>query len=815
MNNPLIIFTTRRLGTESGNLFSLSEDFSDKTKGFKTKKIAIGDNLKKYWLKKAIDNAKYQSVILSEQHILEITFRNRKGKADDYDNKSIIGIIRREKDDIVDNVDINKLTIINKIVESNYKYLYQIKGENVFAYYHLENTVGSVENESIPFLKAIYEDVKANTHIAFDGVLFFVHGGDIGVDEYYHKIEGDIPTKVKQGLGINEDVEVYAFKHESSSLIFEILSEFRTEGYQVKIENDETVAEHIYNRVARVEQIYEDIKQEEKQFAEAYTISNDIESNTNIGFYEIQEIDNKLDKKTVEEKSKYIGLKKYVVNSVLNNSKFTHLKGNGEEKVSIWFISMSHIKKTSRIDNKDIFQLISEENKYEKRKQYQPKPIIIIGLYDIVNEETLSVEVKNKFKYLYLDKRRTFLDSSIWQIYLTTNNKNTFENNLKEVLSTIEKRLELKLYQTNVAREYCELYSRWTAQHYLAPVGGHATNVQPLSFHSESDMERKAKKLLTEFENKGLRWNFLLVDDFANCGLTINHLESMRVFKKDLIKCLIGSKIVASEQIDYSEFIKDGIKKLKGSEDTGTIYDVILLDYLFSKNHTPTAYGTELLKEINNSDFKGQKGPFERYWIFPVTVFSRAMSSSLRAEGTPHISEHWYLAEGADPINTPQLFRYNLYKFLELQIKEVTYTRSEIFSFFTQRGIPVDGSHNQINADDWARENFLPFMAKYANIELLNRSKKGTSTFLETMSTYLNKDIEAREVVVLVEYIRQLMYLLAYGTGYDSSMMLEELKQIKNKLKNSNSVAPSIKQEANKELDKIRRFILDISDLYK
>jgi len=195
--------------------------------------------------------------------------------------------------------------------------------------------------------------------------------------------------------------------------------------------------------------------------------------------------------------------------------------------IIVAFVKMQDLhdenKYLNLINEEKRFRLISNFNKKEDfknrlcknndKKCYNSLPIILIGLEDIAKEED------NIIKYLNLDQRVKFFDSSIWHRYVALDK--SFENKFKKVLDEIINNQNLRLYETSVSREFLEFKTRMMVNSYLASVGtsGHASHLIPYKFHSESlikkqiaEIEEK-EKLKTKF--KELRWKFLLVDDYA------------------------------------------------------------------------------------------------------------------------------------------------------------------------------------------------------------------------------------------------------------------------------------------------------------
>lgn len=350
------------------------------------------------------------------------------------------------------------------------------------------------------------------------------------------------------------------------------------------------------------------------------------------------------------------------------------------------------------------------EGKKDFSEEFCYQPILTIGYEDIMNlyaEE--DDQEKEKIDYLRsynLDPRFKFLDSSIWHRYVpvysnganpaadegnafnTTTNYSHFKAELDRVLSHLAGCHKKDLYQTNAAKAMLEFQLRMLRDSYIIPFGeqNHARFVTPFKFHSETQMQVKADKLLREHFDanelrNALKWRFLLVDDYANTGIS-RAGGNIKTSKKELIRYLLAGFDV---KIDYP---RENGDKGKKSAKTDIIekclsklsapprYDILLLDYLLaiSQKKLEREYGYEFLQELQKDSEednpKYKRGPFMRYWIFPISSFPFALYDKLRQLGIDNYHELWHLSGGGDPITTPQLFRYNLLNFLKQQVLE-------------------------------------------------------------------------------------------------------------------------------------------------
>lgn len=152
-------------------------------------------------------------------------------------------------------------------------------------------------------------------------------------------------------------------------------------------------------------------------------------------------------------------------------------------------------------------------------------------------------------------------------------------------------------------------------------------------------------------------------------------------------------------------------------------FDIILLDYLLGKrqgNQRGRAYGTELF-EFMNYEFAGDfqdapdivkmlqkssikngekieqipfgllkefrdkvrfnRGPMDKYWIVPMTSYNSSFISDLQRRNVRLIDYRWNISQGADPINTPWKFLHKMNEFVDLQLRQSVFWKSQLLTF--------------------------------------------------------------------------------------------------------------------------------------
>ncbi len=458
---------------------------------------------------------------------------------------------------------------------------------------------------------------------------------------------------------------------------------------------------------------------------------------------------------------------------------------------------------------------------------YHPCPMIVVGLEDLsgVLEEKINKQTNNFLKNqlsvvisLNLDAKVNFIDSSIWHRYVPLNE--SFLENFKKMLKEIKCNFELKLYKTNVAKEFLEFQTRLLANSYLAKLGGgHATNVKPFQFHSTTEMGLKAKKLLSETffvdgTQSKFKWRLLILDDYAHTGLRCEkdtYEDGKGPTKIEVIRKILSHKATKEDydwvQIRYVEdvnksYIEGFIKIFSNEKDdeknnkkrgynfevvselkaeNNKIYDIILIDYLLDGDHKKE-YCTEIFKWIKSESEKyntlkhnaNLQGPLDKFWFFPISVFSYALHEEIRQMGYMQLEEEWYLARGADPINTPQLFLYSLFKFMEMQLNDAR-TFNSLKDFFRKKFVEKvpENSVQKLAKDVY--DKFLRFM--YAYEALVKNESKG-SLFAKTAKPEPKK-LDGS----FWEHLHHLIFMLGHEPANEWPKIWDEFNIIESKLK--------------------------------
>lgn len=427
---------------------------------------------------------------------------------------------------------------------------------------------------------------------------------------------------------------------------------------------------------------------------------------------------------------------------------------------------------------------------------------------------------QNKFLYtLRLDHRVKFLDSSIWHRYISLNSPhglageralaaNDFEHRLEKLLAKIIGYYEQGLYESVAAVTTLEFQCRMLLNSFIDKAGdrGHHEAVTPFKFHSETVMAEKCERIL-QFMNKereggtrlsDLKWNLLMVDDHSNTPLSSIHLEDKKqalehekqpsetnpelINKKELIEQLLsaagtGGNPRVNLQIGdctkgASKIIWQGIEALKKQTPS---FDIILLDYLLGESEISKAlkaYGHEFLLEmatVSENGAKLRRGPAGRFWIYPISSFPNAFTDKLRQLNIDGSNRQWFIANGGDPISTPELFCSNFYRLILRQITEY-YLHEVALEHWTGQFIGIG------DKDVWCQQVKLQIGIEKQKADILG-NYRDSSLFLERIDSFLDNQLQYKGFWDILE--KWTDTVAKYEKGQSVSSLLAQLHQHK------------------------------------
>lgn len=294
----------------------------------------------------------------------------------------------------------------------------------------------------------------------------------------------------------------------------------------------------------------------------------------------------------------------------------------------------------------------------------------------------------------HLPRYAKLMDSSIWNycIWGDDFNNDTALQRTKRAIDCIWHNWEKGYYMTAQAVEYADLNARISQQSYI--VGQHERAVVPFIFHSEYyTWKRHIEPKDADTFCHNYQWRFLLLDDFAIKSLNRYRKTDQKTSHPDLLPTKLdivldrllsvkGMRVMykktetdkwsavgdASENnfhiaIECVTCIDDLLERIGSKR-----YDVILLDYLLGEKGVGREYSYELFKELEERKDTLKIGPDNCLYFIFISSFVHAIQERLEEQHISRNDEKWFIGRGACPLNTPEIFLYNLHRCMEKKI---------------------------------------------------------------------------------------------------------------------------------------------------
>ena len=443
-------------------------------------------------------------------------------------------------------------------------------------------------------------------------------------------------------------------------------------------------------------------------------------------------------------------------------------------------------------------------------------PIIHFFRENIANEKN---DYKKMIKYRYAN----VVESSIWNFRVLYKKYNrcgrVFEADLLTALRFIQDNTARKVYELSVTREYAELNARMTRQAYLEePItksgtspGGHAQYVSPFTFHSEREIsnlindefnndkdKKKNEELQTKDAIESHRWRILLVDDKSMLpmknamGNSYAGMSGIWDTKAKVIKGVIESYFKRDFKIEianvggyYGNDANVLIETVSNKSETiqslkEKKYDIILLDYLLENGTIIPEYGHDILNDIaDNKSLRDvlKIGPRGKLYFLFISAYSSAIRERLLADGLNSNENYWQISVGACPINTPQMFLYNLIKQMERRLDDSGILKLSSDSIYkVTNKIYANSSGVRKKANIYYQE-VLSLQYHYRNIlkDVEIPFGQNASVF-DTKGSVLMTDFIQNKINLggMLEHLTQLVHITAFGTVRQWPEMWEE-----------------------------------------
>lgn len=457
------------------------------------------------------------------------------------------------------------------------------------------------------------------------------------------------------------------------------------------------------------------------------------------------------------------------------------------------------------------FSFCQEELFFASGKELQP--ILHISKWGLTGDGNHGV---------FFPRYASVMDSSVWNYYLCiSDDKNTLATHAAWIVTNIAQNVQDGVYKLVISKEYADLNARLVCDSYIASESkGHGSDISPFLFHSEWEMGKKFEPIVEEV--KKYSWRFLLVDDYAwrsmekgqapnNSVLKVPIDSELKVFKNSKLDILSrtissmgldvrlviksGQRIVNKDGEDYTfdtqkdEALKPnpiveiwGVDSISEAFDALSAhnrkYDIILLDYLLGKHSiedsfgeekgyyfTGREYGYQLLKRLKEVDkYKVIEGPVGQQFFMFISAFTTAVGERLRAEGLHRSEDKWYIAEGACPTNTPNLFRYYLARVMEHRLKQTNIDGlsyegilNSLNSIFIDRNDTNDRSSRIQTVRGEALKKYKEILGLHYDYFVLKED--------ENKSLLVNSFLKEKDHMdALLEHLLQFIHLVAFGT---------------------------------------------------
>lgn len=461
----------------------------------------------------------------------------------------------------------------------------------------------------------------------------------------------------------------------------------------------------------------------------------------------------------------------------------------------------------------------------EQEKRYFP--IVTVCFTDITSLYTEEREKDDQgerdwneviYKTFDIDPRVKFLDSSIWNRFAPISSPHdktfNFKYTLKELLEDIISYYRLGLYYSIASNTMLEFQMRMFVNSYIAKYSekGHSSLVTPFKFHSESQMKRKAKLeinfLKKEWNEKSLltalEWRMLIVDDQAADPISVLESKYGRIStsKKDLIRLpliqLYEEIGLAEDEID-KKLVVDSIPRSQQHEEQSEeisvlrhtemllkekAYDIIFLDYLLGPkegSETEREYGFQFLLDLLEDNRKAEpefKYDYSgRYWIFPISSFPHALPDKLVQLGISPLHEIWHISQGGDPISTPHLYAYNLFRFIKQRISEY-FLYPSAFRVFLNKAIIHNGNEEDRSWITTLQRSINGLSEKNKTIDEITFDPKRSSPFIYSIKWFLKIQRKAFFDDLLKIIMKILSEIKKDGQSVSVEKLLEAIKNI-------------------------------------
>ena len=576
----------------------------------------------------------------------------------------------------------------------------------------------------------------------------------------------------------------------------------------------------------------------------------------------------------------------FLFRGLVNDSCFSELNSHSEKTLLCEIALYDSDMLVAQYDNMRIRNAVPNANNpsydYFNQLKFLDHTNTVYPIVHIFRLESIS-DIRSRF-YRVADSS-IWNYSIFWKYDSNDPHFDVLADSLKNVFLQIVKNIKLNLYNLAIAQEYVDLNARLTKQAYISFGYGdlfkkqttsntgnndHGDLISPFLFHSESGMKQKrefeeARNIDGVFDLSRYKWRALLLDDKINeealtpseLGITKEKILKDRIdamFGVDACSCVyfegdyeskkyLWEELFSSDTISEKNIIVvlcvDTIEKAEFALKHFK-FDFIFLDYLLKKEKGKQRYGYELLDTLDKTIGKDGKhlsemnksdgstfvvGPDQRFFFMFISAFTTAISERLRLQGWARSEEIWYIAEGACPTNTPQLFCYNLRKMMIKRIKDSGVEKLstvKIFDLVWDVYLPLQQDPQRSSVRKRAIEHYQDFMSLlyiyHRILKDVEIPKSQKSIFTTRGSVFMTSlYIRHNHLGGLLEHLSQLVHLTAFGTVRQWPEMWEEYlffkAQFQDLYNDPNELQEIEKIDIHKLYDNIEQHILGLKSL--
>ena len=158
----------------------------------------------------------------------------------------------------------------------------------------------------------------------------------------------------------------------------------------------------------------------------------------------------------------------------------------------------------------------------------------------------------------------------------------------------------------------------------------------------------------------------------------------------------------------------------------------------FANSIRPKTEADKIMKYLEQfrDEVKLNRGPLDKYWIVPMTSYNSSFIADLQRRNVSLIDYRWNISQGADPINTPWKFLYKLNEFVDLQLRQSVFWKSQLMTFFQYtcedlekclKILPINNSYCFEEFQQFMGAEFANFMKRYGARKIIEHDANSQS----------------------------------------------------------------------------------------